>query len=363
MKNDDATQLKTLMELAATINSTLDGREVRTRAIEAATRLVGAETGSLLLHDPATNELYFEVALGEKGERLKEIRIPADQGFAGWSFTHSEGLIITDPDNDPRFFRGADQKSSFRTRSLLVAPLRIKGRTIGVLEAINKIEGDFDGRDLDILTCLANQVAPAIENAALYAELRELFLETALTLSEALECRDTYTGGHTRRVRDYSVAIGKRLGLSLQELEHLNLAAILHDIGKIGVDDAILRKQGPLDRDEFIKMMEHAQIGADILQYVRSMVPVVPGVRYHHEKYDGTGYPERLRGEDIPFLARIIAVADTFDAMTTDRPYRKGLTRETALAELEKCSGTQFDPEIARVFIDILMEEMGEVPP
>lgn len=359
----DAATLKTLMELAATINSTLDGGEVRTRAIEAATRLVDAETGSLLLHDPATNELYFEVALGEKGERLKEIRIPADQGFAGWSFTHAEGLIINDPDNDPRFFRGADQKSSFRTRSLLAAPLVIKGRVIGVLEAINKCDGRFNERDLELLTFLANQVAPAIENASLYAELRELFLETALTLSEALECRDTYTGGHTRRVRDYSLAIGRRLGLSSQELEHLNLAAILHDIGKIGVDDAILRKQGPLDQDEFSRMMEHARIGAEILQYVRSMVPVIPGVRYHHEKYDGTGYPERLRGEAIPFLARIIAVADTFDAMTTDRPYRKGLPRETALAELEKCSGTQFDPEIARAFIEVLTAGGEEPPP
>lgn len=355
-------RLKTLMELAAAINSTLDGREVRVRAIEAATRLVGAETGSLLLHDPQTDELYFEVALGEKGGRLKEIRIPSSQGFAGWSFTHGEGLVVNDPDSDPRFFRGADEKSSFHTRSLLAAPLRIKEKTIGVLEAINKLEGGFDERDLELLTFLANQVAPAIENATLYTRLRELFLETALTLSEALECRDTYTGGHTRRVRDYSLAIGRRLGLSPQELEHLNLAAILHDIGKIGVDDAILRKEGPLDRDEFLKMMEHARIGADILQYVRSMAEVVPGVRYHHEKYDGTGYPDALKGKAIPYIARIIAVADTYDAMTTDRPYRKGLPPDVALVELEKCSGTQLDPEVTRVFAGILREGAGSLP-
>lgn len=350
-------KLRTLMDLAATINSTLDCREVRTRAIEAATHLLDAETGSLLLHDPVTNELFFEVALGEQGGRLKEIRIKAEQGFAGWAFTHGEGLIINDPGSDPRFFRDADRKSLFTTRSLVVAPLQIKGKSIGVIEAINKLDGEFTDNDLEILSFLANQVAPAIENATLYAELREVFLETALTLSEALECRDTYTGGHTRRVRDYSMAIGTRLGLSSTDLENLNLASILHDIGKIGVDDAILRKQAPLDKDEFTKMMQHTCIGAEILQFVKSMATVVPGVRNHHEKFDGTGYPDALKGENIPYVARIIAVADTYDAMTTDRPYRKALTTEMAIAELERCSGTQFDPDITAVFAT-LVEEM-----
>lgn len=349
-------KLKTLMELSALINSTLDTRQVRIQAIEAATILVGAETGSLLLFDAASNELYFEVALGEKGACLKEIRIPADQGIAGWVLRHEQGVIVNDAAHDPRFYRAADIKSQFTTTSLLAAPLVVKGKTIGVLEAINKVTGDFDNSDLDLLTFLANQVAPAIENASLYAELREVFHETALTLSEALECRDTYTGGHTRRVRDYSVTIGEGMGLPDCDLDRLKLSAILHDIGKIGVADAILRKSGPLDDNEFMQMQKHARFGGDILQKIRSMADVIPGVVYHHEKVDGTGYPESLKGDDIPLLARIIAVADTFDAMTTDRPYRKGLSKETALAELSRNAGTQFDAAIVEAFLKGLKE-------
>ena len=194
-------------------------------------------------------------------------------------------------------------------------------------------------------------MAPAIENAALYAELREVFHETALTLSEALECRDTYTGGHTRRVCDYSLTIGAGLGLASNVLDTLKLSAILHDIGKIGVSDAILRKAGPLDHDEFLQMQQHTRFGSEILQKVRAMAEVIPGILYHHEKYDGSGYPAALKGDAIPELARIIAVADTYDAMTTDRPYRQGLSRETALAELRRCSGSQFDAAIVEAFI------------
>lgn len=357
MAEDFTKKIKTLMDLSALINSTLDARQVRIQAIEAATTLVNAETGSLLLFDAASNELYFEVALGETGARLKEVRIKADQGIAGWVLQHEEGVIVNDPGNDHRFYRAADIKSQFTTKSLLAAPLVVKGKTIGVLEAINKLDGVFERGDLDLLIFLANQVAPAIENASLYAELREVFHETALTLSDALECRDTYTGGHTRRVCEYSLAIGESLGLSAGVLDKLKLSAILHDIGKIGVDDAILRKAGPLNPEEFLQMKQHTRFGSDILQQVRSMAEIIPGVLYHHEKYDGSGYPEALKGEDIPILARIIAVADTYDAMTTDRPYRKGLSMETALEELRRGSGTQFDAIIVNAFIHGIKEK------
>lgn len=357
MTIDFTAKFKTLMDLSASINSTLDTRQVRIQAIEAATILVGAETGSLLLYDAASHEIYFEVALGEQGARLKEIRIPADEGIAGWVLKNGQGVIVNDPGNDPRFYRTADLKSQFTTKSLLAAPLVVKGKTIGVLESINKWEGDFDHGDLDLLIFLANQVAPAIENATLYAELREGFYETAMTLAEALECRDTYTGGHTRRVCDYSLAIGAGLRLSSKALDQLKLSAILHDIGKIGVADAILRKTGPLTDDEFFEMRQHARFGSEILQNVRSMAEVIPGVLYHHEKYDGSGYPEALKGDAIPELARIIAVADTYDAMTTDRPYRKALSREAAIAELCRCSGSQFDATIVAAFVRGLTEK------
>jgi len=344
-------QLRTLIEMSSLINSTLDTREIRKRAIEAATRLVDAETGSLLLVDHETGDLFFEVALGDKGDVLKEIRLSKGQGIAGYVAGSGEPLIIHDVQSDQRFFKGADEKSLFKTKSMLCVPVMTKEKIIGVLQAINKNQGTFDEEDQEGLSALANQVAVAVENANLYRQLKETFYETAQALAETIEKRDPYTGGHTQRVMRYSVSIGEMMGLSQKELEALKLAAILHDIGKIGVRDDVLLKQARLDEDEVKKMKQHAEYGSEILGHVTQLKDVLPGVRSHHEKYDGSGYPDNLKGDDIPLFARIIAVADTFDAMTTDRPYRKGLSAETAFEELDKHTGEQFDRVAVEYFI------------
>ncbi len=345
-------QLKVLSELSVLVNSTLDTREIRKRAIEAATTLVEAETGSLLLIDRETGTLFFEVALGEKGEILSAIRLDRGQGIAGWVAETGEPLIVKDAGSDPRFFRGADEKSSFTTRNIVCVPLQTKGKIIGVLQAINKKEGVFDEEDREVLSALANQVAIAVENANLYQELKEAFYGTAHALAETIEKRDPYTGGHTHRVMEYSLVIGKMMRLPDEETENLKLAAILHDIGKIGVRDNILLKNGKLDQDEAHIMNRHAEYGAEILRHVKQLSQVIPGVRAHHERYDGNGYPDGLKGRDIPLIARIIAVADTFDAMTTDRPYRKALSVSEAIGELQKNSGVQFDGEIVETFVE-----------
>lgn len=351
MATDSNDTLTAVMELAALINSTLDAAEIRQRAIEAATTLMDAETGSLLLIDPERNELFFEVALGEQGERLREVRMTLDEGIAGWVARTGQAVIVPDVRSDMRFYPEADEKSRYVTRDIIAAPLRVKGRILGVLEAMNKRHGQFSGEDLTLFVSLANLVASAVDNANLYQELKTTFYGTALALAEALEKRDPYTGGHTKRVWDYSRTIGRNLNLSNEDMDLLMLSAILHDIGKIGVQDDILRKEAPLTREEHLLMEEHTRIGADILRHVNALEKVVPGVLNHHEKYDGSGYPQQLRGEQIPLIARIIAVVDTFDAMTTDRPYRKALSRETALEELQRCRGTQFDPAIVKTFV------------
>jgi len=353
-------QANTLMELSALVSSSLDTREIRRRAIEAATRLADAETGSLLLIDRETGELFFEVALGDQGSALKEIRLSKGQGIAGWVAEKGEPLILHDVASDPRFFVDADKKSTFRTKNMICVPLRTKDRIIGVLQAINKREGVFDDEDMDGLSALASQVAIAIENASLYQELKETFYETSQALAETIEKRDPYTGGHTQRVMRYSLAIGRAMELGENDMERLKLAAILHDIGKIGVRDDILLKNGRLDPDELKKMNEHTAFGAEILEHIKQLRDIIPGVRGHHEKYDGTGYPDRLSGEDIDIIARIIAVADTYDAMTTDRPYRKGLSRGIAVEELKKHSGSQFDGAVVEYFIGVLPEFGGE---
>ncbi len=351
-------QLEILLKVSSMINSTLDASEVQKRTIEALTTLLRAEAGSLLLLDDETRELFFEVATGEKGGRLKEIRLKKGEGIAGWVAEHDEPLIINDVQTDSRFFKKADHKSGFATRSILCVPVRSKDRVIGVLQGINKKEGEFSEDDFEIITSLSDQVAIAIENSKLYTELKETFYGTAEALAETIELRDPYTGGHTKRVMTYSIVIGRYLDLDKNELEKLRLSAILHDIGKIGVRDNVLLKQGRLDDDEFEKMSRHPGYGSEVLNKsnIKQLREVIPGVRGHHERYDGKGYPDKISNGDIPLAARIISVADTFDAMTTDRPYRKGLSLDKAFDELKRCSGGQFDPQIVDAFFSAWRE-------
>ena len=345
-------QFTTLAELSTILNSTLDQEEVRKRAMVAATRLMNCEVSSLLLVDDETDELYFEVALGEKGEKVKKIRLKVGEGIAGWVAKYGEPLLITDISNDPRHSRKADERSEFKTRDMLCVPLKIKDKVIGVLEAINKLESDvFNNEDLELFKILANQVAIAIDNARLYRELQDTFLQTAEALADAIEKRDPYTGGHTKRVVNYCMSIVKCLDINPEEKEHIKISAILHDIGKIGIKDTILRKPSELDKDEFEEMKKHPILGQEIMEKVTQLKDVIPGMRYHHERVDGKGYPDGLRGNKIPLVAKIIAVADAFDAMTTDRPYRKALKWETAIDNLKSGSGEQFDGEVVTAFI------------
>jgi len=354
--------LSTLMELGNLLNSTLRKDEVRKRAIEAATKLMSADVGSLLLVDEKTNELYFEVALGEDemSRQIKEIRLKIGEGIAGWVAKEVQSVIINDVQNDPRFFKGADKKTKFVTRNMVCVPVKSKGKLIGVLQAINKHAGkDFTDDDRESFEALANQVAVAIENSKLYDKLRQTFVDTAKALADAIEKRDPYTGGHTKRVVKYSTIIARRMDMTPEEKELLELAAVLHDVGKIGVSDLILGKQAPLDDEEYKKMKQHTTFGAEIMEHVPDLSNVVPGVKDHHERVDGKGYPSGLAGEDIPLMARIIAVADSFDAMTTSRPYRAGLTIEYAVSELKRCSGSQFEPKAVESFLKAI--EAGEV--
>lgn len=345
-----------LLELTALITSSLDVRTIRQGAIEAAARLMNADAASLLLVDPINEELYFEVATGDQGEKLKVVRLRMCEGIAGWVATNGQGAVVDDVPNDPRFFPVADYVSSYETRNLIAVPVCIKGKTLGVLQAVNRKEGTFREEDLLLFQALANQVAIAIENSNLYKQMHDTFEEVTYAFADALEKRDAYTGGHTARVRQYSLMIGRRLDLSEDEMECLALASILHDIGKIGVADYILQKQGRLVDQEFTDMCRHPQLAVEILELIGAMRPLLPTIRSHHERFDGQGYPDGIAGEDIPLTARIISVADAFDAMTTDRPYRKALSHAAALQELSLHSGSQFDPRVVAAFTAAIKE-------
>ena len=192
-------------------------------------------------------------------------------------------------------------------------------------------------------------------------KLEEAYMSTIETLRYTVEAKDTYTKGHSDRVSQYSVLIGKHLGLSDKELHDLELGGLFHDIGKIGIPDGILRKESKLTDDEYSEIKNHPSIGVHILSSATIFKDIIPIVKHHHEKYDGNGYPGKLKGEQIPYLARIAAIADTFDAMTSKRSYRDSLPLETVIDEFKRCKGTQFDPKLDDVFLDILENHYDEI--
>jgi HD-GYP domain-containing protein (c-di-GMP phosphodiesterase class II) len=196
-------------------------------------------------------------------------------------------------------------------------------------------------------------VSAGIESSQLLRKQRELFLDSITALAQAVELKDPYTGGHTARVTQYAVLLGHQLNVSNDDLELLRVGTPLHDIGKIGIDDAILRNPNRLTAEEFEIMKTHTTKGAAILARIPDLAPAIPIVLYHHEQWNGRGYPEGLRGDAIPRLARIVAVADAFDAMTSDRSYRKGMSAEAAFTEVGRQAGHQFDPECAGAFLAV----------
>ena len=192
----------------------------------------------------------------------------------------------------------------------------------------------------------------------LYLDMRETYLAAINAFANAIDARDSYTTGHSQRVAEYSVMLAKACGFDKERIEKIGHMGILHDIGKIGIRDAILYKQDKLSPEEYDSMKKHVSIGADILKDMNALSYVLPGIKYHHERYDGTGYAERLSKEEIPIEARIIGIADAFDAMISDRPYRKALSIGRALEEIESNSGSQFDPVLAGKFVSFIREQL-----
>ena len=192
-------------------------------------------------------------------------------------------------------------------------------------------------------------------------KLEKAYLESVQTLRYTVEAKDLYTRGHSDRVSEYSVLIGKKVGLPEEELKILKIGGLFHDIGKIGIPDSILQKNAKLTDDEYSEIKNHPSIGAHILGAASIFQDIIPIVKHHHERFDGKGYPSGLKGEEIPYMARIAAIADTFDAMTSKRSYRNALEINTVIEEIERCKGTQFDPKLADVFLDIIKNEFDTI--
>lgn len=254
--------------------------------------------------------------------------------------------------------------------AVVCIPSYFRDDLLGILLLGNKKNGKkFMQEELDFFIALASDVAMAIRNAQLFKELEleldkehRLFIHTTIALAAAIDAKDHYTHGHTARVTSLSLEIARELSQNNRKmfddkfLEHLHIAGLLHDIGKIGIPESILNKDGPLTEEEKKRMEEHPVVGTTILQPIRELEDAILGVKYHHEKYDGSGYPERLKGNQIPLIASIIAVADTFDAMTTNRPYRRGLSKDETIEEIRRLSGRQFDPQVVAALVKLYEE-------
>jgi HD-GYP domain-containing protein (c-di-GMP phosphodiesterase class II) len=242
------------------------------------------------------------------------------------------------------------------TGDLLVVPFRLRNSREGFLVFGWEKKGMIGDGELRFALALSRQAASVLHAIQLYQELADLLFATLGALSSAVDAKDPYTHGHSRRVAEYAVKAARNMEFGSKFITMLKIAGQLHDFGKIGVREHILTKQGRLNESEQEAMKEHSVIGAQILGKFKSFADIVPGIRHHHEHFDGAGYPAGLKGEDIPMVGRIIAVADAYDAMTTNRPYRAKLDHLDAMVELRKNAGSQFDPKVVDSFI-IAVEE------
>jgi len=234
---------------------------------------------------------------------------------------------------------------------LLAVPLMRQEELLGCLFGIDKHSGEFDTVDSKLLNSIANESAIYLENAMLFDNVRGLMMGLLHSLTSAVDAKDAYTCGHSERVALLSRSLAVEAGLTEHQVDRIYMAGLLHDVGKIGVPEAVLQKTGKLTNEEFDQIKKHPEIGARILRDIKQIEDIIPGVMHHHERYDGKGYPTGLAGENIPLMGRIICLADCFDAMTSNRTYRKALPLEVALSEIRRCSGTQFDPRLAEAFL------------
>lgn len=357
-------RLEALVSIIGQISSTLDRDLILNLIIDNARKLLNAEASSLFLSDQATGDLILHITQDMHKTQLPPIRIPAGQGIIGYVVQTGETVLVKDVTEDSRHFGDIDDISGLHTRSVLAVPLisqpvilgdqnrTSKARIIGGLETINKIEGTFTEEDTQLLQALAQQAATVLHIANLYADANELFLDTIKALVAAIDAKDPYTEGHSQRVSEFSTTIAHELGLSADMVSQVRIGSLLHDVGKIGVHDSILQKPGPLTPIEFAVMKKHPDIGAKIMGTVRMLQDEIPALNQHHERMDGKGYPHGLKEDQISLIGRIVAVADVFDAVTSERPYRQAVSPKEALGLLQRETEGHLDQECVQALIN-----------
>lgn len=343
-------ELATLYEMSRALGSTLDLDVLLDSVLDSALRIFNVDAGYVMLRDKVTGSLDLRAWRGMSGVRPDDRVVRSS--MSDWVVRQGRPLIF----NPPQDAEGEERIDAVTgALAALCVPLVSSEGVIGsICVGSRDAEYRFSSDDVRLLSTIANHVTIAIGNIELFSSLQEAYLATVRSLAAAVDAKDPFTRGHSDRVALYAKAIAERLELSSEQCIALEMAAYLHDIGKIGIREAILLKPGKLDAEEMGQMRHHPLIGANILKPVAFPWPIAPVVRHHHEHFDGAGYPAGLKGEEIPLLARILTVADAFEAMTADRPYRLGRDHDEAIAELRRCADSHFDPRVVDAFVTAL---------
>lgn len=366
LKNDP---LVSLVKIGRSITALTDINVLLKVIAEETKNAIQADRCTVFIYDKEKNELWSKVALGMESQ---EIRFPADRGLAGYVAQTGETINIEDAYNDSRFNKDVDIKSGYHTKSILCMPIKNNNQEIiGAIQVLNKLNGTFTKNDEDLLVAIGGSASIALENAqlfeeqkVLYKEQKDLFESFIDTLAKSIDARDKITAGHSSRVKLYAMVIVDALNLPQHEKEIIEKAAILHDIGKIGIRDAVLQKDGKLTDEEYKHIQEHVKITHDILEkiYLSEDFKLITEIACsHHEKWNGTGYYRHLAGEDIPYGGRILAVSDVFDAITSKRHYRDKMPIANVIRIMINDSGSHFDKNIVDVFLTISLDKIVEV--
>jgi len=352
-------QVGALVGVGSAINSSLGLKRVLEMVMDSLIALMGAERGLLMLREP-NGELKVRVARGGDREDLAQEVFSISNTVVQQVAETGNAILTTNAQDDPRFGRQVSV-AAYRLRSILCAPLKIKDNLIGVIYVDNRAHtGIFGNNDLSLISAFSNQAAVAIDNASLFDDLQESNAELEIAYQatlegwvRALDLRDKETEGHTQRVTALTQRLAQAMGVDDNALLHITRGALLHDIGKMAIPDGILLKPGSLTDEERAHIQKHPVYAYEMLSPIKFLHPALDIPYCHHEKWDGTGYPRKLKGEEIPFAARIFSVVDVWDALISDRPYRKGLPPSEIRERIQKDSGSHFDPKVVETFLSL----------
>ncbi len=351
-------ELEDVFRVARSLAAGIDLNKISSMIARLTCELTHAEACTLRLLDESGNTLIVNSSHG-LSDRLKK-SMPAlkvGESVCGKAASIKKAVVVYDINSDRRV-KNPQLIIKEGYKSIVCVPIVFQGKALGVISAFSKKTRHFGQDIVSILEIFASQAATAVQESRHYQDIHKNYFDTVHALVLAEEARDPYTRGHTDRVTKYAISLARAMRLSASELEVLRYAGEVHDIGKISIPDFILGKPGKLTPAERAMIELHPAKGAEMLESLEFLRPALPVVRHHHERYDGTGYPDGLGKEKIPLMARILACADAFDAMTSDRPYRnRKLTVEEALSEIKNNSGSQFDPHIAHSFIHFIRSQ------